>query len=86
MTSHKLLLKEYWRILLSEPLASLKVALQIWGRKLYKNTKKNHPYTPKAFSFSFIKPQQSKTIRQKEKLDNYYGPGRQRLESRSIFT
>ena len=29
----------------------LKVALQILGRKFYKNTKKNHPYTPKASIF-----------------------------------
>ena len=27
----------------------LKVALQILGRKFYKNTKNNHPYTPKSF-------------------------------------
>ena len=46
---------------------------------------KNHPYTPKAFKLSFIKPQQSKTIWQLEKLENYYSPGRHRRESRSIF-
>ena len=28
---------------------TLKVALQILGRIFYKNTKKKHPYTPKAF-------------------------------------
>ena len=28
---------------------ALKVALQIFGRTFYKNTKTNHPYTPTAF-------------------------------------
>ena len=48
--------------------------------------KKTHPYTLKAFSFSFIKLQLSKAIRQQEKLEIYYGLGLHRRESRSIFT
>ena len=67
----------------SQPL--LKVALQILGRKFTKILK-NHPYTPKTFWFLFIKPQLSKAIRQQEKLEIYYGPGRHRRETRSIFT
>ena len=53
----------------------LKVALQIFGRTFYKNTKKSS-LSPKAFYFSFIKPQYTKAIRQQEKLEIYYGAGR----------
>ena len=46
---------------------SLNVALQILGRKFYKNAR-NHPCTLQ------------------EKLEIYYGPGRHRRETWSIFT
>ena len=67
---------------------TLKVALQILGRKFYKkkNQLENHLNTRKAIYFSFINPQWSKTIRQKKKLEIYYGLGRHQQETRSSFT
>ena len=56
-----------------------------WDKNFTK-TLKNHPYTAKAFWFSFIKPQYWKTFWQQEKLEIYQGPGRHRRETRSIFT
>ena len=63
----------------------LEVALQILERKITK-IQKYHPYTPKAFYFSFIKPQYSKAIQQQVKSEIYYGPGPHRRETQSIFT
>ena len=41
------------------------------GTKIFTNIQKDHPYTPKAFEFSFIKTQLSKAIRQQEKIESY---------------
>ena len=55
-------------------------------KKYHLRILKNQPYTPKAFCFSSIKPQWPKAIRQQVELEIYYGPGRHRRETQSIFT
>ena len=62
---------------------TLKVALQVLGRKFYKNTKKSSLYSQSLLIFIH---KIQVVIQQQEKLENYYGPGRHRRESRSIFT
>ena len=63
----------------------LKVALQILGRKFYKNTKELSLYSQSLLMFIHT-IEVVETIQQQEKLENYYGPGRHRQGSLSIFT
>ena len=53
----------------------LKMALQILGRKFYKNTEKSYLYSQSLLIFMHKTPVARKTIRQQKKLENYYGPG-----------
>ena len=64
-----------------------KVALQILGRKFYKNTKKLPLYSQSLLIFIHKTPVvENHPTAGKQNLENYYDPCRHRRESRSIFT